>query len=146
MPQTHIIQLTEDTVCAHDEHELTKYPRKWFKAKPTLHTGTVLEVKEVWTNFYGSYYRCETSDGVYDIPIEKAKDISAEFQIKLDEANPWIKLHEEFDNIKREIDNAYGAPMRKILVKAVNKGWTCLLKILMPICVLIRQIRKGGKK
>ena len=51
-----------------------------------------------------------------------------------------------FDDLKRELDKAYGVPMRKILIKAVDKGWDGLLKILMPICVLIRQIRKGGEE
>lgn len=145
MPQVHFIQLTEDTMCAHDLHELTHYPRPWFKAKPTLHAGTVLEVKEIFTNFYGQYYRCETSDGVYDIPIENAKDISVDFQIKLAENNPGIPLKAAVEDLKRELDKAYGVPMRKILVKAVGKGWNGLLKILMPICVLIRQFKKRKK-
>lgn len=66
------IELTEETMCAHDEHEIRNYPRPWFQAKPALPKGTRLEVKEQWQNFYGSYYRCETSDGLYDIPLEKA--------------------------------------------------------------------------
>lgn len=142
----HYIQLTEDTMCAHDKHEMTKYPRPWFKAKPMLHTGTLLEVKEVWTNFYGSYYRCETIDGTYDIPIEKAKDITVDFQMKLAETLPGVQLKAAVNDLKRELDNAYGAPMRKTIVKAVDKGWNGLLKILMPICVLIRQFRKGDKQ
>ena len=146
MPLIHYIQLTEDTMCAHDRHELTHYPRPWFKAKPTLHTGTVLEVKEIFTNFYGQYYKCETKDGVYDIPVENAKDVSVDFQITIAESYPWIKLQEEVDNLKRALDDAYGPIMRKILIKVNGKGWNGLLKILMPICVLIRLIRKGGKK
>lgn len=146
MPLIHYIQLTEDTMCAHDRHELTHYPRPWFKAKPTLHTGAVLEVKEIFTNFYGQYYRCETKDGVYDIPVENAKDVSVDFQMTIAESYPWIKLQEEVDNLKRALDDAYGPIMRKILIKVNGKGWNGLLKILMPICVLIRQIRKGGKK
>lgn len=145
MPQTHYIQLTQDTMCAHDKHEMTKYPRPWFKAKPTLPIGTVLKVKEVWTNFYGSYYRCETTDGEYDIPIENAKDITVELQIELAKQGPDI-IKNAVDDLKRELDKAYGRPMRKILFKAVDKGWNGLLKILMPICVLIRQIKKGGEK
>ena len=62
------------------------------------------------------------------------------------ESYPWIKLQEEVDNLKRALDDAYGPIMRKILIKVNGKGWNGLLKILMPICVLIRQIRKGGKK
>ena len=30
------IRLTENAMCAHDLHELTNYPRPWFKAKPML--------------------------------------------------------------------------------------------------------------
>ena len=146
MPQVHFIQLTEDTMCAHDRHELTHYPRPWFKAKPTLHTGAVLEVKEIFTNFYGQYYKCETKDGVYDIPVENAKDVSVDFQMTIAESYPWIKLQEEVDNLKRALDDAYGPIMRKILIKVNSKGWDGLLKIIMPICVLIRQIRKGGEK
>ncbi len=66
------IELTEETMCAHDEHEIRNYPRPWFHAKPALKKGTRLEVKEQWANFFGSYYRCETEDGLYDIPVEKA--------------------------------------------------------------------------
>ena len=146
MPITHYIQLTEDTMCAHDKHEMTKYPRPWYKAKPTLHVGTILKVEEEWTNFYGSYYRCETTDGSYDIPIENAKDITFDLYKDLAKVNPFVELKAAFDDLKRELDKAYGVPMRKILIKAVDKGWDGLLKILMPICVLIRQIRKGGAK
>lgn len=141
---TQRIVLTKDTMCAHDKYEMIKYPRPWFKAKPTLHTGTVLEVKEVLTNFYGSYFRCETIDGTYDIPIENAKDITVELQMELVKTAPSI-IKNAFDDLKRELDNAYGSPMRKILFKAVDKDWNGLLRILMPICVLIRQFKKGSK-
>ena len=67
-----VIELTKDTMCAHDEHEITKYPRPWFKAKPLLKAGTRLKVEERWSNFYGTYYRCETEDGLYDIPVNYA--------------------------------------------------------------------------
>ena len=62
------IKLKRDTMCAHDEHEMTKYPRPGFKAKPMLPVGTVLNVDEEWSNFYGCYYRC----GEYDIPVDAA--------------------------------------------------------------------------
>ena len=62
------IKLKRDTMCAHDEHEMTKYPRPWFKAKPMLPAGTVLNVGKEWSNFYGCYYRC----GEYDIPVDAA--------------------------------------------------------------------------
>lgn len=146
MPQTHYIQLTKDTMCAHDKHELTNYPRSWFKAKPTLHVGTVLEVKEVWTNFYGSYYRCDTTAGIYDIPIENAQDITTNFEMKLVDMFPVIQLKAAVNDLNKELNDAYGVPMTKILCKAAYKGWYGLLKILKPICVLIRQIRKGGAK
>lgn len=69
------IRLTENAMCAHDLHELTKYPRPWFKAKPTLPKGTVLTVKEQWANFFGSYYRCEHENGTYDIKRIEAEVI-----------------------------------------------------------------------
>ena len=72
------IELTKDTMCAHDEHEITKYPRPWFKAKPLLKAGTRLEVEERWSNFYGTYYRCETEDGLYDIPVDNAVIVKEE--------------------------------------------------------------------
>lgn len=62
------IRLKKETLCAHDVHELTKYPRPWFKAKPALPAGTELEVDKEWSNFYGTYYRC----GEYDIPVDAA--------------------------------------------------------------------------
>lgn len=67
------IELTQDTMCAHDEHEIKNYPRPWYKPKPKLPKGTVLTVKETWSNFYGTYHRCVTPDGEYDIPVENAE-------------------------------------------------------------------------
>lgn len=69
------IELTQDTMCAHDQHEIKNYPRPWYKAKPELPKGTVLTVKETWSNFYGTYHRCVTPDGEYDIPVENAKEV-----------------------------------------------------------------------
>jgi hypothetical protein len=69
------IELTKDTMCAHDQHEIKNYPRPWYKAKPELPKGTVLTVKETWSNFYGTYHRCVTPDGEYDIPVENAKEV-----------------------------------------------------------------------
>lgn len=69
------IELTEDTMCAHDQHEIKNYPRPWFKPKPMLPKGTVLTVKETWSNFFGTYHRCVTPDGEYDIPVENAKEL-----------------------------------------------------------------------
>ena len=129
-------------MCAHDKHELTNYPRSWFKAKPTLHVGTILEVKEVWTNFYDSYYRCDTTAGIYDIPIENAQDIT--YEMKLAAKFPGIQLKAAVDDLNKALNDAYGVPMTKILVKAAYKGWNGLLKILKPICAIIRQIKRGG--
>lgn len=67
------IRLKEDTMCAHDVHEMVNYPRSWFKPKPLLKKGTLLEVEGIWANFYGNYYRCKTTDGLYDIPTYKAE-------------------------------------------------------------------------
>jgi hypothetical protein len=69
------IRLLKDTQCAGDLHEMTKYPRPWFKAKPTLPKDTVLTVSKRWTNFYGSYYRCEHENGTYDIPVDSAEPL-----------------------------------------------------------------------
>lgn len=74
---TMIIELTEDTMCAHDLHELKHYPRPWFHAKPKLPKGTRLKVKEQWANFYGAYFRCEHENGEYDIPEGKALIINS---------------------------------------------------------------------
>lgn len=49
------IKLIKPTKCAQDVHETTKYPRPWFKPKPELPAGTILEVSDVWLNFYGQY-------------------------------------------------------------------------------------------
>lgn len=70
------VELTEDTRCAHDLHEMMNYPRPWFKAKPVLPKGTRLEVETEWSNFYGTYYRCRHENGEYDIPVAKAKVIN----------------------------------------------------------------------
>lgn len=80
------IILTEDTLCAHDVHETTYYPRDWFKSKPKLKVGTILHVKDIWNNFYGQYYKCDIPEGIdvtgctinyeYDIPVQKAKIIN----------------------------------------------------------------------
>ena len=62
------IKLKRDTRCAHDEHEMTLYPRKGFTPKPILPAGTILQVDKKWSNFYGFYYRC----GNYHIPTDAA--------------------------------------------------------------------------
>lgn len=76
------IKIIKPTKCAQDVHETTKYPRPWFKPKPELPAGTILEVSDVWLNFSGQYYRCqlpeETKDKGYslpwyDIPIDNAE-------------------------------------------------------------------------
>ncbi len=53
--------------------KIKNYPRPWYKPKPELPKGTVLTVKETWSNFYGTYHRCVTPDGEYDIPVENAE-------------------------------------------------------------------------
>lgn len=67
------IRLLKDTQCAGGLHEMTNYPRSWFKRKPTLPKGTVLTVSEEWANFFGAYYRCEHENGTYDIPCAAAE-------------------------------------------------------------------------
>ena len=67
-----IVELKEDTMCAHDLYEMKNYPRPWFHAKPELPKGTRLDVVKKWTNFYGTYYRCRHENGEYDIPMDKA--------------------------------------------------------------------------
>ena len=64
------IKLIVNTDCAHQK---TKYPRDWYKKKPTIKAGEILEE---WGNFYGLYYKCynpkpgDYTSPYYDIPIE----------------------------------------------------------------------------
>lgn len=76
------IKIIKPTKCAQDVHETTKYPRPWFKPKPELPAGTILEVDKVWQNFFSIYYRCQLPEEMkdkgyslpwYDIPIENAE-------------------------------------------------------------------------
>ena len=69
------IILTEPTICSQDEHEMNYYKRSGFVIKPELPKGTILEVSEEYTNFYGKYYKCKTKDGMYYIPFWKSKEI-----------------------------------------------------------------------
>ena len=72
-----IIRLKEDTMCAHDLHEMTKYPRPNYKPKPALKAGTELIAESEFTNFYGAYYRARTEDGLsYDIEKRKAESFT----------------------------------------------------------------------
>lgn len=81
---------------------------------------------------------------IYDNP--ELMNGGVDLQKVLDITNSFSLLKAAFDGLKKELDNAYSVPMRKILIKAVDKRWIGLLKILMPICNLIRKIRKGGAK
>ena len=72
------IILIDDTICAGDKHEMINYPREGFKPKPVLPKGTILEVKEEWQNFYGTYYRCSHENGTYDIPKRNARPYISE--------------------------------------------------------------------
>ena len=72
------IILTEDTICAGDKHEMINYPREGFKPKPALPKGTILEIKEEWQNFYGTYYRCSHENGTYDVPKRNARPCISE--------------------------------------------------------------------
>lgn len=76
------IKIIKPTKCAQDVHETTKYPRPRYKPKPELPAGTILEVCDVWQNFFGSHYRCLLPEEMkdkgyslpwYDIPIENAE-------------------------------------------------------------------------
>lgn len=133
-----LIELTKDTMCAHDKHELVNYPRSWFKAKPTLTAGTVLEVKEEWSNFFGKYYRCETADGEYDIPIENAKDVSAVFEMKFIDTEPGQKFKSAVEDLKRAIKNEYGD-----CFKAAIDAMTFWIEKLNDI--YIKKSKGGGK-
>lgn len=42
------IRLIKETMCAHDVHEMTNYPRAWFNPKPALPEGTELVVDKEW--------------------------------------------------------------------------------------------------
>lgn len=72
------IILIDDTICAGDKHEMINYLRDGFKPKPALPKGTILEVKEEWQNFYGTYYRCSHENGTYDIPKRNAEPYISE--------------------------------------------------------------------
>lgn len=133
-----LIELTKDTMCAHDKHELVNYPCSWFKAKPTLPAGTVLEVKEEWSNFYGTYYRCETADGEYDIPIENANDVSEIFQMKFIDTEPGQELKSAVEDLKRAIENKYSDCFR-----AAIDAMTFWIKKLDDIYI---KKSKGGEK
>ena len=41
------IKINKPTKCAQDVHETTEYPRPWFKPKPELPAGTILEVSDI---------------------------------------------------------------------------------------------------
>ena len=76
------IRLKKDTRCSQDIHETINYPRPWYKEKPVLPKGTILE--EEFGNFYGFYYRCNLPENLnprdytiswYDINVIDADEI-----------------------------------------------------------------------
>ena len=69
------IKLTRSTVCAGDEHEMLYYPRASFVPKPELPVGTILKVSGMFSNLYGTYYKCKTRNGLYYIPIRNTVEI-----------------------------------------------------------------------
>lgn len=79
-----VIKLQVVSLCFHDMYEMTKYPRSWYIPKPELPIGTELEVKDVFNNFYGEFYRCAApnfidtkrySNATYDIPVYNAVEL-----------------------------------------------------------------------
>lgn len=68
------IKTIRPTTCAMDDHEMLYYPRTGFIPKPELQVGTILSVTEIFSNLYGTYYRCKTGNGIYYIPIRNAVD------------------------------------------------------------------------
>ena len=55
-------------MCEADLHEMTFYPRKWFKAKPKLKAGEeFLYDGAEYKNLYGHYYELTTEHGTYHI-------------------------------------------------------------------------------
>ena len=78
------IRLNKNTKCSQDIHETTNHPRPWYKEKPELSKGTILEVEKEFGNFYGLYYRCKLPENLnsedytipwYDIKLEDADKI-----------------------------------------------------------------------
>ena len=78
------IRLNKNTKCSQDIHETTNYPRPWYKEKPELSQGTILEVEKEFGNFYGLYYKCKLPENLnsedytipwYDIKLEDADEI-----------------------------------------------------------------------
>ena len=68
------IKITAACCCEHDLHEITNYPRQGLTLQQ-FKAGDELEVKNEWTNCYGSYYRCQTAKGYADILTTKAEPI-----------------------------------------------------------------------
>ena len=62
------IRIKRDCKCEKDLHEMTFYPRSWYKAKPALKAGAeYLYDGEQYTNCYGLYLVVHTPDGEYHI-------------------------------------------------------------------------------
>ena len=83
-----VIRLSNASFCFQDMYEMTKHPRSWYKRKPELKAGTDLIVENIWSNFYGTFFKCKIPEGIeidkgciptYDIPIYNAQVIEWEY-------------------------------------------------------------------
>ncbi len=63
-----------DCFCEGYLHEVTNYPREGLKIK-SLFKDDVVELKEQWSNFYGSYFRVIKNGTYYDVLPKNLEEI-----------------------------------------------------------------------
>ncbi len=63
-----------DCFCEGYLHEATNYPREGLKIKALL-KDDVVEFKEQWSNFYGSYFRVIKNGTHYDVLPKNLEEI-----------------------------------------------------------------------
>lgn len=68
-------EVKEDCYCEHYLHESTNYPRKGLVEKK-LKKGDIVDLKEKWSNLYGTYMRVLKDNVEYDIFPKHLKLIS----------------------------------------------------------------------
>ena len=70
---TQNVEITNDCECEHAKHEITNYPREGLK-RYFFKKGEKYPFVTDFQNFYGSYYRIQTSSGyIADILTEHGK-------------------------------------------------------------------------
>lgn len=63
-----------DCFCEGYLHEVTNYPREGLKIK-ALFKDDIVEFKEQWSNFYGSYFRVIKNGTYYDMLPKNLEEI-----------------------------------------------------------------------